>query len=95
MFEPRYPGETLKADVLPALGLSISAAAHQLGISRSSLSRILNGRSSISPQMALRLEQWLGVERGGRADLWLAEQVVYDLWKARNSFNLHIRKAKI
>jgi plasmid maintenance system antidote protein VapI len=42
-----------------------------------------NGRSAISAEMALRIEGWLGVENGGRADVWIAHQAAYDLWKAR------------
>jgi len=83
MYNPPHPGETLRDDVLPALGLNVTEAAAQLGVSRVALSRVLNGRAAISPEMALRLECWLGVENGGRADLWLAEQSAYDLWKAR------------
>ncbi len=83
MYNPPHPGETLREDVLPALGLSVTAAAEQLGITRAALSRVLNCRAAISPMMALRLEAWLGVERGGRADLWIAEQAAYDLWQAR------------
>ena len=79
MFNPPHPGETLREDVLPALGLSVTAAAAQLGVTRAALSRVLNCRAAISPMMALRIEAWLGVERGGRADLWIAEQAAYDL----------------
>jgi len=82
---PPHPGETLRLDVLPALGLSISAAAVQLGISRSTLSRVLHGRSGISPEIALRIEAWLGIENGGRAELWLSQQSAYDLWHARRA----------
>ncbi|WP_254214515.1 HigA family addiction module antitoxin [Burkholderia multivorans] len=55
----------------------------QLGVTRAALSRILHGHAGISPEMALRLEAWLGEEHGGRADLWLAQQSAYDLWQAR------------
>ena len=82
---PPHPGETLKEDVLPALGLNVTQAAAQLGVTRAALSRVLNGRAAISPQMALRLEGWLGVANGGRADLWIAQQAAYDLWQARKS----------
>jgi len=61
MVNPTYPGETLREDILPALGLTVKEAAEQLGVARPSLSRVLNGRAAISPEMALRLEQWLGV----------------------------------
>lgn len=82
-FNPPHPGETLREDVLPALNLTVSAAAKQLGVTRAALSRVLNGRAGISPEMALRIEGWLGVENGGRADVWLGMQVAYDLWQAR------------
>ncbi|MEK6318900.1 MULTISPECIES: HigA family addiction module antitoxin [Burkholderia] len=80
---PPHPGETLREDVLPALGLTVTEAAAQLGVTRAALSRVLNGRAAISPEMALRIEGWLGIENGGRADLWLAEQLAYDLAQAR------------
>jgi addiction module HigA family antidote len=85
MYDPPHPGETLREDVLPALGLTVTEAAMQLGVTRAALSRVLNGRAAISPEMALRLEGWLGVENGGRADLWLSQQSGYDLWKARKA----------
>jgi addiction module HigA family antidote len=57
-----------------------------LDVSRVALSRVLNGRAAISPEMALRIEAWLGVERGGDARLWLAEQSAYDVWQAEQRF---------
>lgn len=86
MFNPPHPGLTLRDDVLPALGLTVTDAALQLGVSRVALSRVLNGRAAISPEMALRIEAWLGVERGGEARLWLAEQSAYDVWQATQRF---------
>ena len=85
MHIPPHPGETLREDVIPALGLTVTQAAAQLGVTRAALSRVLNGRAGISPEMALRLEAWLGVEHGGRADSWLAQQAACDLWKARRA----------
>lgn len=85
MHNPPHPGETLRDDVLPALGLSVTAAAMQLRVTRAALSRVLNGRASISPEMALRIESWLGSENGGSADAWIAQQAAYDLWKARKA----------
>ncbi len=82
MFNPPHPGETLREDILPALGLTVTDAARQLGITRTALSRILNGHAGISPEMARRIEAWLGPDRGGRAELWLGLQMDYDLWKA-------------
>lgn len=86
MFNPPHPGLTLRDDVLPALGLSVTEAAQQLGVNRVTLSRVLNGHAAISPEMALRIEAWLGIERGGEARLWLAEQSAYDMWQAAQRF---------
>jgi addiction module HigA family antidote len=85
MHNPPHPGLTLRDDVLPVLGLTVTEAADQLGVTRAALSRIVNGRAAISPEMALRLERWLGVERGGRAALWLAQQTAFDLWHAEKA----------
>ena len=82
MFNPPRPGETLREDVLPALDLSVTTAAAQLGIARVTLSRVLHGHAAISPELALRIEAWLGVERGGSARVWLAQQAAFDLWEA-------------
>ncbi|MDP2793350.1 MAG: HigA family addiction module antitoxin [Sulfurisoma sp.] len=90
---PPHPGETLREDVLPALGLTVTDAAEQLGVTRAALSRVVNCRAAISPEMALRLEGWLGVENGGRADLWIAQQVAYDLWQARKAGMPKVRRA--
>ncbi len=90
---PSHPGETLREDILPALGLTVTDAAAQLGVTRAALSRVLNSRAAISPEMALRLEAWLGVENGGRADLWIAQQAAYDLWQARKAGVPKVRRA--
>lgn len=92
---PPHPGETLRDDILPALGLSVTKAAEQLNVSRAALSRVLNGRAAISPEMALRLEGWLGIENGGKADLWIAQQAAYDLWNARKSGLPRVERAII
>ena len=77
MHNPPHPGLTLRDDVLPALGLSVTQAALQLGISRVALSRMLNGHAGISPEMSLRLEAWL------------AQQSAYDIWQAQQRFKFH------
>ena len=82
MFNPPHPAAVLREDILPALGLSITRAAEQPGVSRSYLSRLLREKAAISPEMAFRIEAWLGKERGGDARLWLAEQLDYDTWQA-------------
>lgn len=94
MFNPPHPGLTLRDDVLPALGLSVTQAATQLNVTRAALSRVLNGRAAISPQMALRIEGWLGVEHGGRADLWMAQQCAYDMWRARKAGIPKVKKVR-
>ncbi|NMM37052.1 MAG: HigA family addiction module antidote protein [Glaciimonas sp.] len=95
MYNPPHPGETLREDVLPALNLNVTQAAEQLGVTRAAFSRVLNARAAISPEMALRLEGWLGVENGGRADLWIAQQAAYDLWKARKAGAPKVLRAEI
>ncbi len=94
MHNPPHPGLTLREDVLPALGLSVVDAAKALDVSRVTLSRVINGKAAISPEMALRLEKWLGVDHGGRADVWLAQQSAYDLWQARKAAKGVLAKIK-
>jgi addiction module HigA family antidote len=91
MFNPPHPGLTLRDDVLPALGLTVTEAAGQLGVARVTLSRVLNGHAAISPEMALRLEAWLGRERGGNARTWLAQQTAHDIWQAEKK----LKKARV
>jgi addiction module HigA family antidote len=94
MYNPPHPGETLRDDVLPALGLTVTEAAVQLGVTRAALSRVLNGKAAISPEMALRLERWLGVAHGGRATVWLAMQAAFDLWAAQRTAKAVLKKIK-
>jgi len=75
---PVHPGELLREDVLPALGISVSEAARQLGVSRQSLHRIMAGQQPVTVEMALRLGRFCG---NGPA-LWLRLQQAFDLWRA-------------
>jgi antitoxin HigA-1 len=77
--KPVHPAEILREDVLSALGINISEAARQLGVSRQTLHRILKGTHSITPEMALRLGKVFGNGPG----LWLRMQQRYDLWRAK------------
>jgi len=95
IFDPPHPGETLREDILPFLSITITDAAKQLGVTRAALSRVLNGKAAISPEMALRIENWLGVENGGRADVWIAQQAAYDLWQARKMGAPQVQQAII
>ena len=81
MFNPPHPAEIIKADILPELGLSVTEAARQLGVSRVALSRVLNGKAAISAEMALRLHLWLG-DNSPSAESWLHQQADYDLFLA-------------
>jgi addiction module HigA family antidote len=74
---------------LRPLGVTVTDAAIALGVSRKTLSAILNGRSGISPEMAIRLS----VAFNTTPESWLNQQVQYDLWHAdRNRKNLHVRR---
>ena len=79
MFNPPHPGEIVREDCLIPSGLSVTEAAKGLGVSRQSLSELLNGHNAMSPDMAIRLEKagW------GSAESWLRNQLSYDLWRAK------------
>jgi addiction module HigA family antidote len=81
MHNPPHPGEILKALCFEPLGLSVTRAAEGLGVSRKTLSAILNGRAGISPEMALRLSKAFGTS----AESWLNQQMQYDLWVAEQN----------
>jgi addiction module HigA family antidote len=89
MHNPSHPGEMLKEDVLPDLGLTVTEAAEQLGVSRVALSRVINGRAAISAELAIRLAQWLG----GSAEIWLRAQLQYDLWNAEQKSKAKVKPA--
>jgi addiction module HigA family antidote len=75
---PVHPGEILREDVLPALGISVSETARKLGISRQQLHRVLACTHPITTEMALRIGKFAGNGPG----LWLRMQQAYDLWYA-------------
>src|ERR1700683_587239 len=79
MKNPPHPGHSIKDACLDALNLSVTDGARVLGVARHTLSRVLNGQSGISPEMAIRLEKagW------SNADHWLRMQATYDLAQAR------------
>jgi len=78
MNNPSHPGAILGHDVLEPMGLSITAAADALGVSRKTLSKIVNEHGSITPEMALRLEL---VFHKPSAAHWLRLQTAYDVWQ--------------
>lgn len=87
MHNPPHPGEVLREEVVAALNLSVTEAANRLAMSRVALSRVLNCKAGISPDLALRLEQ-AGVSS---ARAWLAMQAIYDLWCARQHVQPPVR----
>ena len=78
MHNPPHPGEILRQLCIEPLGLSVTEAAKGLGVSRKTLSAILNGRAGVSPEMAVRLS----IAFGTSSESWLNQQVQYDLWQA-------------
>jgi len=81
MHSPPHPGEVIKELCLEPLGLSVTDAAKALGVSRKTLSAIMNGRSGISPGMALRLAKAFDTS----PESWLNQQMQYDLWIAEQN----------
>ena len=79
MLNPPHPGETVRLDCIEASGLTVTEAAQRLGCSRPALSRLLNGRAGISPEMALAFER----QGWSNADFWMRLQAAYDLAQAR------------
>ncbi len=76
---PPHPGLSVRFDCLEALGLSVTAGAKVLGVTRQALNNLVNEKGGISPEMAIRLDMAFG----GTAEAWLALQAAYDLAQAR------------
>ena len=81
MHNPPHPGEVLRELCIEPLGISITEVAKALGVTRKTLSAIVNGRAGISPEMAIRLSKAFGTS----AESWLSQQVQYDLWVAERA----------
>jgi antitoxin HigA-1 len=79
MKNPVHPGQIIRQDCLEPLALSVTAAARVLGVSRQALNNVINGKSGISPEMAIRLSKAFG----STAETWLRIQVAFDLARAR------------
>jgi antitoxin HigA-1 len=89
MHNPPHPGEVLRELCLNPLNLTVTEAARALGVSRKTLSSILNGRAGISAEMAVRLSMAFH----GSAESWLNQQLQYDLWHAEKSRKrLHVSR---
>ena len=79
MHNPPHPGELIREICIEPLGLSVTEAAKGLGITRKTLSSLLNGHSAVTPMMAIRLSKAFG----GSPESWLSHQLYYDLWQAQ------------
>jgi len=89
MKNPPHPGEHIRHDCIEPLGLSITAAAEALGVARQTLNNVINGKSGISPEMAIRLSKAFG----GSPDVWLAMQMAYDLAQAqKNASRIKVKR---
>lgn len=84
MYNPPHPGEFIREVYLEELQISSRAVAAKLKVVPSTFTRLLNGKSSVTPEMALRLSKTLGRS----PESWLAMQNNYDLWQTRQNFNL-------
>jgi addiction module HigA family antidote len=85
---PPHPGEILREDVLPAVGISVPQAARDLGVSRQYLHKILRGEVSITVDMAVKLGKLVGNGPG----LWLRMQQAHDLWHAERRLAPELKK---
>jgi addiction module HigA family antidote len=90
MYNPPHPGKILKSLCLEPLGLTVTRAAEALGVSRKTLSSILNGRAGISPEMAVRLS----IAFNTTAESWLNQQTQFDLWHAEQT-RKHLRVTRL
>ena len=84
MYNPPHPGEIIREFCTEPLGLTVTSAAKSLGVSRKTFSALLNGRSGISPEMAMRLSRVFGRSPEG----WLKLQLQFDLWRTQQSVDL-------
>src|SRR5436190_12042516 len=87
MKNPPHPGESVRYDCIEALGLTVTQAAKLLGVTRQALNNLLNGKSGISAEMAVRLDKAFG----GNAETWLRMQAAYDLAQVRK----HERRIRV
>jgi addiction module HigA family antidote len=89
MKNPPHPGQSVRADCLEPLGLTVTEAAKALGVSRQALNNIIHSQAAISPEMAIRLDKAFG----GGADTWLRLQAAYDLAQAeKNADKIKVRR---
>lgn len=91
MYNPPHPGEIIREFCIEPLNLTVTDAAKTLGVTRKTFSALLNGRSGLSPEMALRLSKVFGRSPEG----WLKLQLQYDLWQTQQGVDLnHLKRVK-
>ena len=91
MYNPPHPGEFIRVTYLEPFDISLRSLAASLGVAPSTLTRLINMRSGISPEMALRLSKVLGRS----PESWLAMQYNYDLWQTRKTIDLsHVQRVE-
>ena len=83
MYNPPHPGEIIKELCLEPMGLTVTQAAKALGVSRKTLSSIVNGKAGVSPEMAVRLS----IAFNTSSESWINQQSQYDLWQAEQHRN--------
>ena len=89
MHNPPHPGEVIKSLCIDPLGISVTEAAKALGVSRNTLSKLLNGRAGVTPEMAIRLS----IAFNTTAESWLNQQTQFDLWQAeQRRKELHVKR---
>jgi len=81
MHNPPHPGEIIRELCLEPLDITVTRAAEALGVSRKTLSAILNGRAGVSPEMAIRLAKAFDTT----PESWMNQQMQYDLWQAKTN----------
>ncbi|MBI4827465.1 MAG: HigA family addiction module antidote protein [Nitrospinae bacterium] len=81
MYNPPHPGEMIREMRLAPLNLTVTAMASALGVSRNAMSELLNGKSGVSPEMAVRLSKAFDTT----PEFWMGLQVNYDLWRVKKT----------
>ena len=90
MKNPVHPGRVIRQDCLEPLGLSVTAGARALGVTRQALNNVVNEKAAISPEMAVRMSKAFG----GTAETWLAMQAAYDLAQLRNAGTIKVKRVR-
>lgn len=91
MKNPPHPGLSVRLDCLEPLGLSVTDAARALGVTRQALNNLVNAKSGISPEMAIRLSKAFG----SSAETWLGMQLAYDLAQTRrHEGDIHVKRVR-